>query len=193
MQAVVFAIHLIISLALVGVILLQRSEGGALGIGGGSNSMVSGRGAASLLTRTTGVLAILFFITSLTLAALAGIKKKHDILDINTPVSAAPAQSVPLSVPVAPTATQPVVPAIPAPTTDKSSTLEVAPKVNSAAAAEAKPAAKPAVKPAVTTPAKPAIPEPTAEGPVPFIPEGPTNSGENDAAGGGGGSGPQPR
>lgn len=191
MQAVVFAIHLIVSLALVGVILLQRSEGGALGIGGGSNAMVSGRGAASLLTRTTGILAILFFITSLSLAALAGIKKKQDILDINTPVSSAPAPSVPLSIPAAPAATQPIVPAIPAPTPEKSSTLGAAPKVSSAAAAETKPAAKPAAKPAET--AKPVIPEPTAEAPVPFIPEGPTTSGGSDAAGGGGAGGPQPR
>ncbi len=190
MQAVVFAIHLIVSLALVGVILLQRSEGGALGIGGGTNAMVSGRGAASLLTRTTAILAGLFFITSLTLAALAGLKKKHDILDLNVPVSSAPAQTAPLSVP-APATTQPaapVAPAIPAPTTDKTSSLELAPKVSGATAApETKAPAKPAAA------AKPVIPEPTAETPVPFIPEGPAVSGGNDAPAGGGASGPQPR
>ena len=191
MQAVVFAIHLIISLSLVGVILLQRSEGGALGIGGGSNSMVSGRGAASLLTRATGVLAILFFITSLWLAALAGLKKKHDILDINVPVSSAPAPSVPLSVPSAPAATQPVAPAIPAPTPDKSSNLDVAPKVNSATAAETKPAAKPAAKPAPVV--KPVIPEPTAEAPAPTAPAGPSASGSDSGEAGGGAGGPQPR
>ena len=76
MQAVVFAIHLIVSLALVGVILLQRSEGGALGIGGGNNAMVSGRGAASLLTRTTAILATGFFITSLFLSWLANYERK---------------------------------------------------------------------------------------------------------------------
>ena len=190
MQAVVFAIHLIISLALVGVVLLQRSEGGALGIGGGSNSMVSGRGAASLLTRTTWVLAILFFITSLWLAALAGLKNKHDILDINVPVSSAPASSIPLSVPSAPAAIQPVVPAIPAPTPDKSSNLDVAPKVNSATASEARPAAKPAVKPAAAPVVKPVIPEPTAEAPA--APAGPSVSG-SDAGEAGGGAGPQPR
>lgn len=189
MQAVVFAIHLIISLSLVGVILLQRSEGGALGIGGGSNSMVSGRGAASLLTRATGVLAILFFITSLWLAALAGLKKKHDIQDINVPVSSAPAPSVPLSVPSAPAATQPVAPAIPAPTPDKSSNLDVAPKVNSATAAETKPAAKPLAKPAPVV--KPVIPEPTAEAPA--APAGPSASGSDSGEAGGGAGGPQPR
>lgn len=187
MQAVVFAIHLIISLALVGVVLLQRSEGGALGIGGGGNSMVSGRGAASLLTRTTWVLAILFFITSLWLAALAGLKKKHDILDINVPVSSAPAPSIPLSIPAAPAATQPVTPAIPAPTPEKSSNLDVAPKVNSATAAQPKPAAKPAPAPVV----KPVIPEPTAE--IPAAPAGPSASGDDGVEAGGGGTGPQPR
>jgi preprotein translocase subunit SecG len=186
MQAVVFAIHLIISLALVGVILLQRSEGGALGIGGGSNSMVSGRGAASLLTRTTGVLGVMFFVTSLWLAALAGLKKKNDILDINVPVSSAPAPSIPLSVPAAPAATQPVAPAIPTPTPDKSSNLNVAPKVNSATAAEPKPAPKPAA-------VKPAIPEPTAEIPAPAAPAGPSASGDDGAEAGGGSAGPQPR
>ncbi len=189
MQAVVFAIHLIISLALVGVILLQRSEGGALGIGGGSNSMVSGRGAASLLTRTTGILGVMFFVTSLWLAALAGLKKKNDILDINVPVSSAPAPSIPLSVPSAPAATQPVAPAIPAPTPEKSSTLDVAPKVNSATAAQPKPAAKPAPAPVV----KPVIPEPTAETPPPAAPAGPSASGDDGAEAGGGGTGPQPR
>ncbi len=202
MQAVVFAIHLIVSLALVGVILLQRSEGGALGIGGGNNAMVSGRGAASLLTRTTAILAGLFFVTSLTLAALAGLKKKHDVLDINVPVSSAPAQSAPLTLPepatnAAPAA--PAAPAIPAPTPEKSSALELAPKVSGAAAApEAKAAAKtpakPAAKPAAAAAAKPAIPEPTPEtAPAPES-TGPTTSGGNDAGGeAGGAGGPQPR
>jgi len=190
MQAVVFAIHLIISLALVGVILLQRSEGGALGIGGGTNSMVSGRGAASLLTRSTAILAGLFFVTSLSLAALAGIKKKNDILDINAPVSAAPAPSVPLSIPAAPAATPPAIPAIPDPTPQKSSSLDLAPKVTGAVAET-----KAAAKPAATAPAaKPAIPEPTADAtPNPVEPAGPSISGGDTGEAGGGAGGPQPR
>lgn len=71
MQAVILVIHLILALALVGVVLLQRSEGGALGIGGGPGGMMSGRGAANLLTKATGWLAAGFLTTSLTLAILA--------------------------------------------------------------------------------------------------------------------------
>ena len=62
MQTVIIVIHLMVVLALVGVVLLQRSEGGGLGIGGGSGFMTA-RGAANALTRTTGILAIAFFAT----------------------------------------------------------------------------------------------------------------------------------
>ncbi len=69
MQTVLIVIHLMIVLALVGVVLIQRSEGGGLGIGGGSGFM-SARGTANALTRTTGILAALFFVTSLGLGLL---------------------------------------------------------------------------------------------------------------------------
>ncbi|WP_028744509.1 preprotein translocase subunit SecG [Rhizobium mesoamericanum] len=69
MQTVLIVIHLMIVLALVGVVLIQRSEGGGLGIGGGSGFM-SARGTANALTRTTAILAALFFITSLGLGVL---------------------------------------------------------------------------------------------------------------------------
>ena len=78
METLLLIIHLLIALALVGVILLQRSEGGALGIGGGSSSgggmggMFSARGTANLLTRTTAVLAVMFITTSLLLAIVSG-------------------------------------------------------------------------------------------------------------------------
>lgn len=70
MQTVLIVIHLMVVIALVGVVLLQRSEGGGLGIGGGSGFM-SARGAANALTRTTGLLAVAFFATSLSLSLLA--------------------------------------------------------------------------------------------------------------------------
>ncbi len=70
MQTVLIVIHLMIVLALVGVVLIQRSEGGGLGIGGGSGFM-SARGTANALTRTTAILAALFFVTSLALGILA--------------------------------------------------------------------------------------------------------------------------
>jgi preprotein translocase subunit SecG len=74
MQTVIIVIHLMVVLALVGVVLLQRSDGGALGIGGGGGFM-TGRGQANALTRATAILAALFFLTSLTLTILANINR----------------------------------------------------------------------------------------------------------------------
>jgi preprotein translocase subunit SecG len=72
MIEVILVIHLLIALALIGVVLLQRSEGGALGIGGGgAGSMFSSRGVGNTLTRTTAILAVIFFITSISLTILA--------------------------------------------------------------------------------------------------------------------------
>lgn len=85
MQTVLIVIHLMIVLALVGVVLIQRSEGGGLGVGGGSGFM-SARGAANALTRTTAILATLFFITSLGLGVLSRYEgRPTDILDRITP------------------------------------------------------------------------------------------------------------
>lgn len=73
MQTVLLVVHLIIALALIGVVLLQRSEGGALGIGsGGGGSLFSARGVGNTLTRTTAILAVIFFMTSIGLTLLAG-------------------------------------------------------------------------------------------------------------------------
>ncbi|MCY0146741.1 preprotein translocase subunit SecG [Hoeflea sp. G2-23] len=81
MQTVLIVVHLMIVLALVGIVLIQRSEGGGLGIGGGSGFM-SARGAANALTRATGILAAAFFITSLGLGILARYgDSPTDILD----------------------------------------------------------------------------------------------------------------
>jgi preprotein translocase subunit SecG len=81
MQTVLIVIHLMIVLALVGVVLIQRSEGGGLGIGGGSGFM-SARGTANALTRTTAILATLFFITSLALGILTRYEARPtDILN----------------------------------------------------------------------------------------------------------------
>ena len=73
MQTVLLVAHLIIALALIAVVLLQRSEGGALGIGGGGGggSLFSARGVGNTLTRTTAILAVAFFITSIGLTLLA--------------------------------------------------------------------------------------------------------------------------
>ncbi len=81
MQTVLIVIHLMIVLALVGVVLIQRSEGGGLGIGGGSGFM-SARGTANALTRTTAILAALFFATSLGLGILSRFESRPtDIRD----------------------------------------------------------------------------------------------------------------
>jgi preprotein translocase subunit SecG len=72
MQAVILVVHLLIALALIGAVLLQRSEGGALGIGGGgAGSLFTSRGVGNALTRATAILAAAFFLTSITLTVLA--------------------------------------------------------------------------------------------------------------------------
>jgi preprotein translocase subunit SecG len=77
MQEVLLVVHLMLAIAIVITVLLQRSEGGALGMGGGGGGgggggLMTGREAANLLTRSTAVLAALFFATSLSLTILAG-------------------------------------------------------------------------------------------------------------------------
>lgn len=75
MQTVLIVIHLLVVLALIGVVLIQRSEGGGLGIGGGGGSgggFFTARGQANVLTRATAILAGVFFVTSLGLTLLAG-------------------------------------------------------------------------------------------------------------------------
>lgn len=95
MQTVIIVIHLMIVAALIGVVLLQRSEGGGLGMGsggGGAGGFLSSRGTANILTRTTAFLAIGFFVTSLVLSWLAGYSRKPaSILDNAAPTS----QSIP--------------------------------------------------------------------------------------------------
>ena len=74
MDSVLLVIHLIVALGLIATVLLQRSEGGALGMGGGGGGgggFLTGRGAANALTRTTAVLTVVFFATSISLTLLA--------------------------------------------------------------------------------------------------------------------------
>jgi preprotein translocase subunit SecG len=75
MQTVIIVIHLMIVATLIATVLLQKSEGGGLGVGGGAGFM-SSRGTANLLTRTTAVLAVGFFITSLLLSWIASYDRK---------------------------------------------------------------------------------------------------------------------
>src|SRR5579863_4766263 len=107
MQTVLLVVHLMIALALVGSVLLQKSEGGALGMGGGGMSgFMTGRSTANLLTRTTAILAACFFATSIFLAVLAAHQRApQSILDLSSPIGAPPAP------PTAPLSTAPATPA----------------------------------------------------------------------------------
>jgi preprotein translocase subunit SecG len=92
MHTVVIVIHLMIVMAMVAFVLLQKSEGGGLGTGSSnSGGFLSTRGTANVLTRTTALLAAAFFVTSLALSIIAGLDRKpKSILQ-----SPAPAQQVP--------------------------------------------------------------------------------------------------
>jgi preprotein translocase subunit SecG len=81
METVVIVIHLMVIVAMVALVLLQRSEGGALGIGGGGGFM-SSRGQGNVLTRSTAILAAAFFATSITLTIIARLNEPaSSILD----------------------------------------------------------------------------------------------------------------
>ncbi|GAB4180384.1 MAG: hypothetical protein OHK0024_18990 [Thalassobaculales bacterium] len=92
MTTVILVIHSLLALALIGVVLIQRSEGGGLGIGGGGGGFMTARGTANLLTRSTAILAAAFMATSLVLAILAGgHNRPRSILDAPA-LPAAPAE-----------------------------------------------------------------------------------------------------
>ncbi len=82
METILLVILIIIAVVMIGIILIQRSEGGALGIGGGGpGALFSARGSANLLTRVTAVLAALFMVLSLVLAVIAGGGDGGSVLD----------------------------------------------------------------------------------------------------------------
>ena len=108
MNSIVLVIHLILAIALVGAVLLQKSEGGALGMGGGGGGgggmggFMTGRGAADLLTRTTAILAACFMATSMILAILAAdTRTQGSILDKPQAAPSAPVKPTGPSVPLA--------------------------------------------------------------------------------------------
>jgi len=95
MQNVLLVAYLLIVLALIAVILLQRSEGGGLGMGGNAGGLMTVRGSANLLTRTTAILAALFFATAIGLTILSELDRGTDaILD----TAAAPNGTAPSTV-----------------------------------------------------------------------------------------------
>ena len=96
MITVIIIFHLLLACALVGTVLLQKSEGGALGMGGGGMSgFMSGRSTANLLTRTTAILAAAFFATSIALAVLAAHQREARSIIDQGPIPTAPAQQSP--------------------------------------------------------------------------------------------------
>jgi preprotein translocase subunit SecG len=107
MFAFLLIIQSLIAIALIAVILMQRSEGGGLGVGGSSSGFMTARGAADFLTRSTAVLGGLFIVLSVLMAAIAGTARQPTRIDTSLANTAAPIQP----------RSQPVAPAIPAPTT----------------------------------------------------------------------------
>jgi preprotein translocase subunit SecG len=106
MFTVLLIIHLLIAMTLVGVVLLQRSEGGALGgLGGGQGGFMTGRGAANVLTRTTAILFGAFLVTSVLLSVLGNQQAKQKSIFDTLPDSG-PAQPLP----AVPTPAKPAVP-----------------------------------------------------------------------------------
>jgi preprotein translocase subunit SecG len=98
MQTVIIVIHLMVVVAMIGLVLLQKSEGGGLGMGGGGGGgFLSSRGTSNVLTRSTAILAGVFFATSLTLSILAGLQRR--------PTSILPSSGTPASQPAQPGST----------------------------------------------------------------------------------------
>lgn len=97
MLTVVIVVHLMLVIAMIGVVLLQKSEGG--GLVSSTSGFMTGRGTANVLTRTTALLAVGFFVTSLALSWLAGLSR-HQASVIN--VGGTPSQQAPAGAPLAP-------------------------------------------------------------------------------------------
>ena len=92
METVVIVIHLMVIIAMVAMVLLQRSEGGALGIGGGGGGFMSSRGQGNMLTRSTAILAAAFFATSIALTVLARMNAPPAAILDDVPTTGVPVQ-----------------------------------------------------------------------------------------------------
>ena len=100
-------VQTIVATALVATILMQRSEGGGLGVGGSSSGFMTARGAADFLTRSTAVLATIFVVLAIVLAAIAGVSRQPATIDTSLANQVAPAAPVTGGpVPVQPTQQQ---------------------------------------------------------------------------------------
>ncbi len=170
MEIVLRVLQVFLALGLIGVVLLQRSEGGGLGIGGGSSagSFMSVRGTANFLTRMTAILAALFMITCLALALLAKPSTApKSIFDTPAPSSTsapAPAPLPPIPVTAPPASEAPALP-VPVPGEAPNGAATLSPTI-APAPVPASPAPAPAAvtPPAAVAPAAPAVqPAPSAE------------------------------
>ncbi len=155
LTTILLIVHLFVTLALIGVVLIQRSEGGGLGIGSsqGMGGFMSGRGTANLLTRTTAILAAVFMALSLTLALMnrgttIGGGGGSSILDMPP---AAPAPAAPPAAPATPAAPSPA-PAATAPAAPTPSPAPAAPSAAPATAPAAPAAGSNTATPAPATP-----------------------------------------
>lgn len=108
MSAVVLVIHMILAMAIIGLVLLQRSEGGGLGIGGsgGMGGIATPQGAASAMTRATWWCVAGFFVTSLTLGVMSGQGGSSIMDKLDEPVAAATAPATTPDVPAGGTASE---------------------------------------------------------------------------------------
>jgi len=115
-------VQTLIAVALIAVILMQRSEGGGLGVGGSSSGFMTARGAADFLTRSTAVLGGLFIVLSIVMAAIAGATRQPVKIDtslanatapVQQPVQAPPQQTAPATAPTSNAAQNQQTPAVP--------------------------------------------------------------------------------
>lgn len=195
MQEVLLVIYLMVVLALIGVVLIQRSEGGGLGVGGGSGFM-SARGTANALTRTTAILATLFFVLALAMSIYARYQPNAtDVLDripgtTNNGNGVLDSLGGGQTTPSAPAAPAPVVPGNGVPTggdapasTAPASTTPAAPAPAATAPATPAPttttpaATTPSAPSSTTAPAAPAAPAPAAPAATPATPPAATGTG----------------
>ncbi|CZT35045.1 preprotein translocase subunit SecG [Rhizobium sp. 9140] len=195
MQEVLLVIYLMVVLALIGVVLIQRSEGGGLGVGGGSGFM-SARGTANALTRTTAILATLFFVLALAMSIYARYQPNAtDVLDripgtTNNGNGVLDSLGGGQTTPSAPAAPAPVVPSNGVPTggdapasTAPASTTPAAPAPAATAPATPAPtttapaATTPSAPSSTTAPAAPAAPAPAAPAATPATPPAATGTG----------------
>jgi len=115
MIILLFAVHVLIAIGLVGVILLQKSEGGALGMGGGGMSgFMTGRSTANLLTRATAILAAAFMTTSVLLVVMHNRERApRSIIEQSAPAPTAPAVPTPAAPPPQTPPAAPAQPTVP--------------------------------------------------------------------------------